>query len=126
MKGIYLLEFDKDEEDTDTLANMEVSLHAITGIRANRTMQLPVTINGIRLVALVDSRSTHTFIAEGTAHRLGLTLAPQQGMSVAVANVVRVTYTGLCRNVRLMVGKEDFSIDCFTILLDGFKLVLGI
>lgn len=105
---------------------MEVSLHALTGIRSNCTMQLQVTIAGERLVALVDSGSTHMFMAEGTARRLGLTLAPRQGMSVAVANGDRVTCAGLCSGMRPTVDEEDFSIDCYAIPLDGFELVLGV
>lgn len=108
------------------MTKVEVSLHALMGIRANRTIQLPVTINGVSLVALVDSGSTHTFITEDTARRLHLTVAPHQGMSVAVANGNQVTCAGLCSKVRLKVGEEGFSIDCFAIPLDGFELVLGV
>lgn len=83
-------------------------------------------IGGVRLVALVDSSSTHTFIAQNTAHSLGLAMAPRKGMSVTVANGDRVPCVGLCSKVTLQVGEEDFSIDCFTIPLDSFELVLGI
>lgn len=38
MKGDYLLELDDEEEDTDQTTKVEVSLHALTDIRTNRTM----------------------------------------------------------------------------------------
>jgi len=43
-------------------AQPTVSLYAIAGIRTANAMRLPVTINGCRLVALLDSGSTHNFI----------------------------------------------------------------
>ena len=49
-----------------------VSLHALAGIRDERTMLLPVTIHGERLVALLDTGSTHNFLPEATMRRLAL------------------------------------------------------
>ena len=49
-----------------------VSLHALAGIRDERTMLLPVMIQGERLVALVDTGSTHNFLPETTMRRLAL------------------------------------------------------
>ena len=49
-----------------------VSLHALAGIRDERTMLLPVMIHGERLVALVDTGSTHNFLPETTMRRLAL------------------------------------------------------
>lgn len=39
-----------------------VLLHAIVGVRTVDTMQVPVYIHGHRLVAFLDSGSTHNFI----------------------------------------------------------------
>ncbi|XP_048537835.1 uncharacterized protein LOC125516432 [Triticum urartu] len=49
-----------------------VSLHALAGIRDERTMLLPVMIQGKRLVALVDTGSTHNFLPETTMRCLAL------------------------------------------------------
>ena len=49
-----------------------VSLHALAGIRDERTMLLPVMIHGERLVALLDTGSTHNFLTEATMRRLAL------------------------------------------------------
>ena len=43
-----------------------VSLYALPGIRSEQTMLLPVTIHGERLVALLDTGSTHNFLPEAT------------------------------------------------------------
>ena len=49
-----------------------VSLHTLAGIRDERTMLLPVMIHGERLVALLDTGSTHNFLPETTMRRLAL------------------------------------------------------
>ena len=54
-----------------------VSMHALAGIRTYHTMLLPVTIKGERLLTLLDTGSTHTFLQGVAIRRLGL--APQGG-----------------------------------------------
>ncbi|XP_047057505.1 protein transport protein SEC31-like [Lolium rigidum] len=49
-----------------------VSLHALAGIRHERTMLLPITIQGEPLVALLDTGSTHNFLPAATMRRLAL------------------------------------------------------
>jgi hypothetical protein len=53
------------EEDAATEADvanvLAVSLHAFAGIRMSNTMLLPVMIKGERLLALLDTGSTHNF-----------------------------------------------------------------
>lgn len=120
MKGIYLLELEEGEDEEGI---PEISLHALIGIRSGRTMQLHVWLAGKTLLALVDSGSTHTFVAEGTAKRLGITVSPRPSMKVVVANGDRVECSGLCRDVQLAIGEEDFTVDCFAIHLDGFEVV---
>lgn len=86
MKEIYLLELDDDDNPEDDSDHVEISLHALTVIRTDRTMRLSVAINGREVLALVDSGSTHTFLAEAVAQRLGFSPVPRLGMGVTVAN----------------------------------------
>ncbi|TXG63871.1 hypothetical protein EZV62_010865 [Acer yangbiense] len=64
-----------EEEDTEQtfLINMpEISLHAISGSRAPETMRVRGNIERISTIVLVDSRSTHNFISEVIANKVGL------------------------------------------------------
>ncbi|XP_073352309.1 uncharacterized protein [Aegilops tauschii subsp. strangulata] len=102
-----------------------VSLHALAGIRDERTMLLPVTIHGELLVALVDTGSTHNFLPEATMRRL----APADGreqLRVTVANGNRLRCHGLARDVPITVGGEHFSITCAGIDLGCFDFILGV
>ncbi|KAK1614612.1 hypothetical protein QYE76_020129 [Lolium multiflorum] len=88
-----------------------VSLHAMAGIKTAKTMLLPVTINGERLTALVDTGSTHNFLSSSAMRRLALQPAGAETYSVTVANGDRLTCQGVARQVPVLVGDEPFSID---------------
>lgn len=108
MRGIYLLEVDGEtaivEEAVD---DVQISSHAITGLASATTMHLGILIAGLR--ALVDSGSTHCFVATPVALRLGLVPTPRLGMMVGVANGDRVARDGVCAVVPVRIGDEHFS-----------------
>jgi hypothetical protein len=103
-----------------------VYLHALTGIRWEETMLLPVTINGVRLIALLDLGSTHNFLSVATMRRLGLQLSGVEQLSVTVANGDRLTYQGMAQQVPILIGDEHFSINCIGIDLGYFDFILGV
>jgi hypothetical protein len=71
--GVYCLAMDDEVEGVDIFdEDVHISLHALNGITSDDTIHLRVRINGVKLTALVDSGSTHTFIHTDIASRLGL------------------------------------------------------
>lgn len=82
-----------------------ISLHAITGIRTDDTMQLRLTIGSHVLTTLVDTRSTHNFISTEAATRVGLHLEDSRGARVAVANGDHVQCVGLARDIAMLIDK---------------------
>ncbi|KAJ1259090.1 hypothetical protein BS78_10G126800 [Paspalum vaginatum] len=82
MKGIYVLTGDPADQETpeDGDDDVEISLHALAGVAAGRTLWLATTIGSDQLCALVDSGSTHSFIATATARQLGLHPAARPGL----------------------------------------------
>ena len=107
-------------------ANSLVSIYALAGIRTYHTMLLPVMINGERLLALLDTGSTHTFLQGVAMRRLGL--APQGGnqLRVTVANGERVPYEGIARDVPVDICGPPFSITCVGLALGCFDFILGV
>ncbi|XP_071680352.1 uncharacterized protein [Lolium perenne] len=103
-----------------------VSLHAMAGIKTAKTMLLPVTINGERLTALVDTGSTHNFLSNTAMRRLALQPAGSEKYSVTVANGDRLTCQGVARQVPMLVGDEPFAIDCVGIDLGCYDFILGL
>jgi hypothetical protein len=98
-KGIYYLELGDDDasDDGTTEDDITISVNAVTGIRTSSTLQLRATIGGAIMIALIDSGSTHSFISDATAHRIGLKPVLQPGLSVAVANGNRLPTSGVCQ-----------------------------
>jgi len=122
-------EDDAAAEDADALPAEEaapvVSLHAITGIRTEDTMLVPVYIHGHRLTALLDSGSTHNFVHVHLMRRMGLATSATK-THVTVANGDRVSCGVVARNVAMHIGKEEFTISYPGIDLGGFDVILDV
>lgn len=101
-----------------------VSLHALTGIRTDKTLLLHVLIKGERLLALMDTGSTHNFLNGDTMRRLGLPMEGGERLRVTVANRDRLPCAGIARDVPIVIGSESFSITCVGMRLD-FLETLG-
>jgi hypothetical protein len=124
MRGIYLLELDGDTP-ADYEEEVQISLNALSGVATSLTMQLDAVVANKPIRTLVDSGSTHCFIAQDTEQHLGLSPTPRLGLTVGVANGDRVACIGLCPAIPLVIGDETFSIDFFVIALEGYEMVLG-
>jgi hypothetical protein len=68
----------------------------------------------------------HIFIDSKVAGCLGLPVTLCANLSVMVANGDRVSSLRVCLTTRVAIHDEHFAIDCFTLDLSGFDLVLGI
>jgi hypothetical protein len=66
--------------------DLGIFLHALTGLSGTSTMQLLLTIADTTLQALVDSRSTHTFIHDVVVQCLGMEITYKPDLLVRVAN----------------------------------------
>jgi hypothetical protein len=88
-------------------------------------MQVRVTVGAASLTALLDTGSTHNFIAEEAAHRTGLQAHSSPRMTATVANGKQVTCAGVFRQVAIDIAGEAFHIDLYVMPLAGYDLVLG-
>jgi hypothetical protein len=98
----------------------------LAGIRHERTMFLPVMIHGKRLVALLDTGSTHNFLPAATMCRLALQPMSGDNLRVTMANGDRLRCHGLAQHVPLTIGDEHFTITCTGIDLGCFNFILGV
>jgi hypothetical protein len=112
VKGVFLLQLEDDSLSMeDTEVDPQISFNTITGISQVETLQLLATIAGATIGALIDSGSTHSFIAASVAHRLNLHPTPRPGLNVMVANGDRIASDGVCSNIHIVIGTEEFIID---------------
>lgn len=71
---------DGDTSKTDETDEPKISVHAITDIRTSETMQVRVQLGSTSLLALIDSGSTHNFVAKEAATHTSLQLLPKGKM----------------------------------------------
>jgi hypothetical protein len=86
--SIEVLDDDDDPAPPIDTTDLTISIHTLTGIwsRSGKTMQLHVDVNGVRLLTLLNSGSTHNFIDLDAAARAGIQFGGCAGLQVIVAN----------------------------------------
>jgi len=85
-----------------------------------------VMVKGERLLALLDTGSTHNFLHGVMMRRLGLAPTGGERLHVTVANGNRLPCEGIARNVHIRIGSESFSITCVGLDLGCFDFILGV
>jgi hypothetical protein len=88
-------------------------------------MWLLVFVQDQALITLIDSGSTHCFMAAHVARRLNLTPTAKDGMIVGLANGERLPYLGVRSALPFAINIELFCIDFLGIALEGYEMVLG-
>jgi hypothetical protein len=101
---------------TVVMVNPEISLHAVTGVRARgfQTMKVYVSVGDAVAVALLDSGSSHNFIDISMAKRAGVKLRSSAKLSVAVVNGDRIFSPGRATAQQVHIGGRH-STSTFTL-----------
>lgn len=124
------MEGEEHEEEEDEVFHEaegpEISLQALTGWDAPRTLRVCTLVNHKPVIALIDSGSTHNFISEKAANRLNLKLTPTTPFTVRVADEHPLRCRGSYRQVLTDLGGVSFKIEFFVLSLTGLDLVLGV
>ena len=103
-KKLFLLDCIVEDDDVEAAgeetAETETplfSLHAVTEVATAETMQIRVSLGTATFLALLDTGSTHNFIAEAAARSTGLTVQPRPRLTATVANGEKVPCPGVIR-----------------------------
>jgi hypothetical protein len=125
-KHLFLVELsDEAEDDEEQAEALQISLHALTGIKTGETMQVTARIGNEVFHALLDSGSTHSFIAETAATRLSLPLMGRANLFAMVADGERIQCAGFFQQTEFFINKEGFTADLFVLPLGCYDIVLG-
>lgn len=89
------------EEDDQIVEIPEISLHAISGTCAPEIMQVMGSLGHVAVSDLVDSGSTHNFVSEKVAQKIGLKPLFGGRFEVVVASVEKLVSPGKCTDVQL-------------------------
>lgn len=104
----------------------EITLHALTGWAAPRTMRMTAKMGPYEVAVLIDSGSTHNFISDQLASMLKLPMVTTEAFTVRVANGERLQCQGHYDKVLKELQGTKFYLTLFSLPLSGLDLVLGI
>ncbi|GJY15250.1 putative nucleotidyltransferase, ribonuclease H [Tanacetum coccineum] len=122
----------EDEEASD--GGSMGSIRILNAIKANTEVPKVVgkglqyveaTINGVKVRALVDSGTTHNFVADDEAKRLGINTTKGSGTIKAVNSLANAIH-GVSKDVWAKIGEWEGTIDLLVVPMDDFKVVLGL
>lgn len=113
------------DDETPETETPVFSLHAVAGVPLGHTIQLKVILAASSFVALVDMGSTHSFIGEEAARRIGLPIEPRPRMMATVANGERVLCPDVIRQAPMLIDGSEYFVDLFVMPLGRYDVVLG-
>ncbi|WVZ59355.1 hypothetical protein U9M48_009508 [Paspalum notatum var. saurae] len=122
--GVELDEEPAGAEQDDVEAPV-FSLHAMAGVTLYDTMQVRAFLGTAAVLALLDTGSTHNFIAEHAARCSGLPIQPRPRLTAKVANGAKVTCPESSATPEVTIHGTTFGVDLFVMPPAGFDLVLG-
>nr|TKS00092.1 hypothetical protein D5086_0000187020 [Populus alba] len=114
------------EEVTRENDEPEITLHALTGWSAPRTMRVDAKVGFVNAVVLIDSGSTHNFISTRMADRLRLPIVPTETFTIRVANGARLQCQGKFEKVQVLLQEIPFSLTLYSLPLADLDIVLGV
>lgn len=89
-------------------------------------MKIESWIKDRRVTVLIDNGSTHNFINQVVARKLGLKPIKVEPFHVRVANDKRLTCDILYKNVPIRIQGVAINVNLFTLPLGGLDVVLGV
>ncbi|XP_042950388.1 uncharacterized protein LOC122282508 [Carya illinoinensis] len=102
-----------------------ISLHAMAGSLAPKTMRIEGFINHQKVLVLIDTGSTHSFVDSYVARRSRLPVGESQ-LTVKVANGDSLPCQGYCRVVSIQLQNLGVKANLYLLTLGGCDVVLGV
>ena len=129
-------EDDEDEEempDMDTGKQLEeeeergqISLHTLEGHPSEKIIKIRGNIGKRKLLILIDSGSSHSFLDESTTKELLCILQPTIPLYVMVANGHKMISRYKCQGFTWRMQGHEFSVELRILQLGGCEVVLGV
>jgi hypothetical protein len=82
-------------------------------------------VGSAAFTALVDTGSTHNFIGETAAQRVGMPVQTRPRLTATVANGERISCPGILRQAPVVIDGLEFRVDLYVMPLAGNDIVLG-
>lgn len=103
----------------------KMSLNVVVGGEGLNTIKLPGLIQKQKIIVLIDSGSTHSFVDPMLVHQLKLPTEAAPNLTVTVANGEKLSCDQVCKGLQWEIHGEIFEKDCRMLKLGGCDIVLG-
>ena len=105
---------------------VEISFHAILEKTTSTIMKIQGTLQGNKVLILIDSGSTHNFISEQVVQKAGLPIQIIPSFSVQIGNKDAIHCNQICHDVEVQLLSLNITQDYYPFSIGGADLVLGI
>ncbi|KAL5782615.1 hypothetical protein ACOSP7_007644 [Xanthoceras sorbifolium] len=112
--------------NTPTPSGVEISFHDMSGTSHPQTIRLTRKLKNREVKVLIDGGSTHNFIDQTTASKLGLPLVRNKCFHVMVGNGEKIECTGRSLGLTLIVQECPIKADFYILPRKACQIVLGV
>ncbi|KAK3165597.1 hypothetical protein QOZ80_1AG0035230 [Eleusine coracana subsp. coracana] len=105
--------------------HMAVSIEAVTGKQTAKTLRFQRTIQGVDILILLDSGSSHTFLSEQVAKNLSDKSSTDSILQVAVANGDKLMCSSMLKSATWNIQNCAFCCDIRILPLAHYDMVVG-
>ncbi|KAJ9547857.1 hypothetical protein OSB04_020400 [Centaurea solstitialis] len=117
------------EEKEETLECNSIGLCArgeLQSTNTTNTIRIRGSVKGVPVEVLIDSGASHSFILPHVAIALDLAVESHRKLGVRLGDGHRVMTQGECKDVRLVVGDFETTVDTFVLEMGKLDMILGV
>ncbi|XP_052171618.1 uncharacterized protein LOC127787594 [Diospyros lotus] len=104
----------------------EISLHAMSGTNHPQTLWVIGKMKNREVTVLIDGGSTHNFIDQSTASKLGLPIICGKSFKVMISNGEHIECTGKSLGLTLIVQRCPIRADFYILPVVACPVILGV
>ena len=90
------------------------------------TLRVTGSVQGHKVVILVDGGSKHNFIQDHIARFLHLATQPTKQLHVMVGNDTELCCNQVCKAISIIIQGHQFVVDLYVMALGGANIVFGV
>ncbi|XP_017428812.2 uncharacterized protein LOC108336878 [Vigna angularis] len=130
MRVMILAEEDEDEEADENVAveqmTMKLSGLSTYGLLQSNTMKLQGWVQGQKVLVLIDSGATHSFISTKLVKELGLECTDTLPYKICLGDGQKKVTSGYCTRVPMLLEGLEVKDKFYLFELSGVDVILGI
>lgn len=104
---------------------VRISLHAIGEHESLDLVRIAGEVNGVPVIALVDSGSTHSFVNPEIVKQAGYNSVPTKPMEITVSDDGKIYCQHKCDDMLWVMQGRKFQFDLKVLKVGSYDLLLG-